>query len=148
MSGMDGSPKVLSVTFGAFSVRLEGFDDPVATLIAVAEYLRGLAERDPGFARGAEVPDAAALLRELEVGREGPEPASPGETLGTTPPGEAPESGPPGANVAPEPSSRGPAVADGDGARTDVERLAALLAASREKPLEAPRPLGGITRTP
>lgn len=67
MSGMGEFPKVLSVSFGAFSCRLEGFDDPVETLVAVAGYFRELAASDPGFAHGVLVPDAAALARQVEA---------------------------------------------------------------------------------
>lgn len=67
MSGTGESPKVLRVSFGSFSCTLEGFDDPVQTLFAVAEHFRDLSGRDPGFALGTRFPDAATLARQVEA---------------------------------------------------------------------------------
>ena len=61
MSGMGQSPKVIRVSFGAFSCILEGFEDPVEPLFAVTEHFRTLVAQDPGFAGGMVVPNRAAL---------------------------------------------------------------------------------------
>lgn len=66
MSGM-AEPRILQVTYGAFSCTLEGFDDPVETLKMVAEYFRELAERDPGFAGAGPLPDADEMARHVRA---------------------------------------------------------------------------------
>lgn len=61
----DEPTRLLQVTYGAFSCTLEGFEDPVETLIAVAEFFRGLAARDPAFAGPLRLPDADELRRAI-----------------------------------------------------------------------------------
>lgn len=41
--------RVLSVSYGSFSVKLEGFDDPFAIMRRVTEYFRSVASLDPSF---------------------------------------------------------------------------------------------------
>ncbi len=160
MSGMGESPKVLQVTFGSFSCTLEGFEDPVQTLFAVAEHFRDLAERDPGFARGTRIPDAALLARQVEAagggtgavrvetmaeeigGLDGAPPAPPRAPASSPSAGSMDGLGSEAAAgvadlvrvVAAVAESAGAALAEGarSGARgLDIERLAAALAASR-----------------
>ena len=57
---------VLSVTYGAFSLRLEGFDDPFATMRDVAEYFRTVLAEDRGFGTRPVEPRAEALRRFAE----------------------------------------------------------------------------------
>lgn len=147
MSGMGESPKVLQVTFGSFSCTLEGFEDPVQTLFAVAEHFRDLAARDPGFARGTLIPDAATLARQVE--------AAGGGSGAVRVAGEGWVDEAPAAPRLPRDEAEDDAAAEvadlvrvvaavaesagatlGDGARSgtgglDIERLAAALAATR-----------------
>jgi hypothetical protein len=57
---------VLSVTYGAFSLTLEGFDDPFATMRDVAEYFRTVLAEDRGFGTRTVEPRAEALRRFTE----------------------------------------------------------------------------------
>lgn len=41
--------RILSIEYGTFSLRLQGFDDPFSALSSVTEYFRQLSEIDPNF---------------------------------------------------------------------------------------------------
>ena len=56
----------LSVTYGAFSLTLEGFDDPFATMRDVADYFRTVLAEDRAFGSLAAAPRAEALRRFAE----------------------------------------------------------------------------------
>ena len=128
--------KTLSVRYGAFSCRIEGFDDPLATLREVTAHLRDLAAADRRFGAAGVGPapsdgaqEGPPDLRAFDpVGVDGPggaaEPAA-------AAPDRAPdrEEGEPRARAAdldPEPGPT-PAPADGEGGFDGA--LAALLAA-------------------
>lgn len=52
--------RVLSVCYGSFSVRVEGFDDPFAIMKRVTEYFQTLAAMDPNFGALTHLPPAQA----------------------------------------------------------------------------------------
>ncbi len=60
---MVGAQKTLKVTYGSFSCTLEGFEDPVAALVAVTRHFQSLAAPETLFAAEGRVPDAEVLLR-------------------------------------------------------------------------------------
>ena len=57
---------VLSVTYGAFSLTLEGFEDPFATMRDVAEYFRTVLAEDRAFGTRPAAPRTEALRRFAE----------------------------------------------------------------------------------
>ncbi|MEO8530293.1 MAG: hypothetical protein ABI459_03655, partial [Deltaproteobacteria bacterium] len=65
---MAGTSKILTVSYGAFSCTLEGFDDPIAKMREVAEYYRDLAARDRNFGALPVSQDTTAL-KTLEATR-------------------------------------------------------------------------------
>ncbi len=60
---MSGQTKIMTVSYGAFSCTLEGFDDPLPTLVAVMEYFRDLSEGNAGFGVQPLLPDETAIER-------------------------------------------------------------------------------------
>ncbi|MEM9786127.1 MAG: hypothetical protein AAF801_06465 [Pseudomonadota bacterium] len=63
---MDDSPKILAVSYGNFSCRLEGFDDSVETMKAVVSYFHELAGHDRFMDMEPQAPDMATLARLTE----------------------------------------------------------------------------------
>jgi len=53
--------KKLTVSFGAFSCTLSGFDDPFPVMRQVVDYFQALSKSDPSFGAHPERPDTEAL---------------------------------------------------------------------------------------
>lgn len=66
MKNMDDSPKILAVSYGNFSCRLEGFDDSVETMKAVVSYFHELAGHERFMDMDPQAPDMGTLARLTE----------------------------------------------------------------------------------
>ncbi|MDX8348283.1 hypothetical protein SLH49_09810 [Cognatiyoonia sp. IB215446] len=66
MKNMDDSPKILAVSYGNFSCRLEGFDDSVETMKAVVSYFHELAGHERFMDMDPQAPDMDTLARLTE----------------------------------------------------------------------------------
>jgi|GEM_PF-4389627 len=53
--------RILSVSYGSFSVKLEGFDDPFAIMRRVTEYFRSVTSVDPSFGQKPLIEDLGVL---------------------------------------------------------------------------------------